>query len=115
MDPSSLAEQLNAEREKTLERIAALARDREGIIESTVSTGVDDEHDPEGATIAFERAQIEALLDQSRRHLSDLDLALRRLDEGAYGQCEVCGAPIPADRLTARPTARTCIGCASRR
>lgn len=42
MDPSSLADQLNAEREKTLERIAALAHDREGVIESTVSTGVDD-------------------------------------------------------------------------
>ncbi|WP_285630807.1 TraR/DksA family transcriptional regulator [Actinoallomurus iriomotensis] len=111
----SLADQLNAEREKTLERIAALAHDREGVIESCVSTGVDDEHDPEGATIAFERAQIEALLDQSRRHLSDLDRALRRLDEGAYGRCEVCGAPIAAERLAARPTALTCIACASRR
>jgi DnaK suppressor protein len=114
MDPS-LAEQLNAEREQTIERIAALNHDRDGIIESSVSTGVDDEHDPEGATIAYERAQIEALLDQSRRHLSELDRALRQLDAGAYGVCEVCGTPIAAERLAARPTARTCITCASRR
>lgn len=114
MDPS-LADQLNAEREQTMERIAALAQERQSVIDSTESTGVDDEHDPEGATIAFERTQVEALLDQSRRHLSELDRALRRLDEGAYGTCEVCGTPIAPERLAARPTARTCIACASRR
>jgi RNA polymerase-binding protein DksA len=113
-DPSSLEEQLNAERMRTLERIAALNRDRDGIIESSVSTSLDDEHDPEGATIAFERAQIESLLDQSRRHLSDLDRALRQLDEGGYGTCERCGRPIAPERLAARPTASTCISCATR-
>jgi DnaK suppressor protein len=113
-DPSSPAERLAAERTRTLERIAALSRDREGIMESTTSASVDDEHDPEGATIAFERSQIEALLDQSRRHLSELDRALRQLDAGAYGMCESCGAPIGAERLAARPTATTCIACASR-
>lgn len=113
-DPSSLAERLAAERTRTLERIAALNRDREGIMESTTSTGVDDEHDPEGATIAFERSQIDALLDQSRRHLSELDRAMRQLAAGAYGTCESCGAPIAAERLAARPTATTCIACASR-
>jgi DnaK suppressor protein len=114
MDPS-LADQLNAEREQTIERIAALAHERQTVIDSTVQTGVDDEHDPEGATIAWERAQVEALLEQSRNHLSELDRALRRLDEGGYGVCEVCGDPIAPERLAARPTARTCIGCASRR
>lgn len=113
-DPSSLKDQLSTERTRTLERIEALNRDRDGIIESTTSTGVDDEHDPEGATIAFERSQIESLLDQSRRHLGELDRAMRQLDEGAYGMCESCGAPIAAERLAARPTASTCITCASR-
>jgi DnaK suppressor protein len=112
--PSSLEERLAEERTRTLERIEALNRDRDGIIESSISTSVDDEHDPEGATIAFERSQIEALLDQSRRHLSELDRALRQLAEGDYGTCESCGAPIAPERLAARPTARTCIGCAAR-
>src|SRR3954467_9814904 len=93
-DRSSLEELLATERTLTLERIAALNRDRDGIIESTTSTGVDDEHDPEGATIAFERSQIESLLDQSQRHLSELDRAMRQLEEGGYGTCEDCGAPI---------------------
>ena len=114
MSPSSLEEQLTAERLRTLERIAALDRDRIGLIESSTCTGVDDEHDPEGATIAFERAQIEALLDQSRRHLSELDRSLRQLEEGAYGRCETCGDPIAPERLAARPTASTCITCAAR-
>ena len=111
---SSLEEQLTAERLRTLERIAALDRDRIGLLESSTCTGVDDEHDPEGATIAFERAQIEALLDQSRRHLSELDRSLRRLEEGAYGRCEICGDPIAPERLAARPTASTCITGAAR-
>jgi RNA polymerase-binding transcription factor DksA len=112
-DPS-VAELLATERARTLERIAALNHDRDGIIESTMSTGVDDEHDPEGATIAFERSQIESLLDQSQRHLSELDRALRQVEEGGYGTCESCGGPIAAERLAARPTAGTCIACASR-
>jgi DnaK suppressor protein len=106
-------ERLTAERLRTLERIAALDHDRDGIIESSTATGVDDEHDPEGATSAFERAHLEALLDQARRHLSEVDRALRRLDEGGYGRCESCGSPIAPERLAARPTARTCIGCAA--
>ncbi len=82
-------------------------------MEAAAGIGIDDEHDPEGATIAFERSQIEALLDQSRRHLSELDRALRRIQEGEYGICERCGHPIAPDRLTARPSASTCISCAS--
>jgi DnaK suppressor protein len=109
----SLRELLAEERVRTLERRQALNRDRDGIIES--STNVDDEHDPEGATIAFERAQIEALIDQANRQLADLDRALRRIEEGDYGDCERCGRPIAPERLAARPTARTCIECASRR
>ncbi|GAA0341980.1 TraR/DksA C4-type zinc finger protein [Actinoallomurus spadix] len=110
----SPARALHAERTSTLEQIAALTRDWEGIVESTGQIGVDDEHDPEGATIAFERSQVESLLDQARRHLADLDRAVERLGEGTYGICEGCGRPIAPERLLARPTARTCITCAAR-
>ena len=72
----------------------------------------DDEHDPEGATIAFERQQIVALTAQLQRSRADIEWALER--GSGYGTCEVCGEPIAPERLEARPTARTCIGCASR-
>ena len=74
----------------------------------------DDEHDPEGTTIAFERAQVSALLDRARRCIAELDEALERLDAGRYGVCVDCGGPIAPDRLVARPSARTCIACANR-
>lgn len=37
--------------------------------------------------------------------------ALRRLDEGTYGACERCAAPIPLERLEAIPHARRCVNC----
>jgi DnaK suppressor protein len=104
---------LEAERQAGLERLAALERDHAGIIDAADSTNADDEHDPEGATMAFEREHVAALLDQTREHLSQVDAALRRLNDGGYGQCERCGEPIAAARLEARPTATTCIKCAS--
>ena len=76
------------------------------------SSNADDEHDPEGATIAFERQQLAALLDQARRRLADVEAALERRAAGRYGVCENCGRPIAPERLAARPAARTCIDCA---
>jgi len=105
---------LEAERQAALDRLAALERDHAGIVDAANSANSDDEHDPEGATIAFEREHVAALLDQTREHVRQVDAALRRLDEGTYGRCEQCGQPIAAGRLKARPTATTCIACASR-
>jgi DnaK suppressor protein len=109
------AERLAAARAGTLQRLNGLARELAGIIESSSSAGTDDEHDPEGATIAFERQHTAALLSQARQHLAEIDAAMARLAEGSYGVCADCGRPIGAARLAARPAATTCIACASRR
>jgi DnaK suppressor protein len=106
---------LAAERQRTLEQIAALMRDFAGIVEAAAGVATDDEHDPEGATIAFERAQVSALLSQSRDRLAALEHALVRVEDGSYGACERCGRPIAPERLAARPDAATCIDCASTR
>ncbi len=103
---------LDADRVETLARIEALGREHAGIVAASADANADDEHDPEGATIAFERAQLDAVLDQARRHLSDLDLALARVAAGVYATCEICRGPISTGRLDARPVARTCIECA---
>jgi DnaK suppressor protein len=95
------------------EQVAALARQLRDIIEASRNANADDEHDPEGSTIAFERSQLTALLGQAQERLAEVDRALRRHDEGSYGICEVCGQPIAAERLAVRPSARTCVGCAS--
>ena len=91
---------------------AILARDLEALFTASRDSNADDEHDPEGATIGFERAQLTALLAAARERIAEVDDALRRVDEGAYGSCEVCGRPIAPARLEARPFARHCMECA---
>jgi DnaK suppressor protein len=105
---------LLAERASVLGRITALERDFASLVESAASGGADDEHDPEGATLAFERQHVAALIEQGRRQLRGIDETIGRLDAGGYGLCAGCGQPIPAERLAARPTARTCVRCAGR-
>jgi RNA polymerase-binding transcription factor len=110
---AAIRDALAAERQQTLDRMAAVSREFDGIVAASEGVATDDEHDPEGATIAFERAQLAALADQAREHLAELDEALDRLRQGRYGRCERCGQPIAAGRLAARPAARTCIACAA--
>jgi DnaK suppressor protein len=112
MDPDA-REALSAEQAEVAVRVAALSRSLEDIVAASLSSNADDEHDPEGSTIAFERAQVTALLAQARTHLAEATEALQRLDAGRYGRCERCEGPIAAERLLAGPTARTCIHCAS--
>jgi DnaK suppressor protein len=103
---------LTEEHRRTTARLAGLTDDHAGIVEASRDSNADDEHDPEGATIAFERSQVSALVRQARAHLREVQAAGRRLQDGSYGRCEVCGAAIAAGRLEARPVARTCVGCA---
>jgi DnaK suppressor protein len=107
------ADLLATERAGTIERIAGLERELAGVMESAAG-GADDEHDPEGATLAFERQHLAALLSQARQQLARIDAALRRIADGSYGRCAICGQPIGPGRLAARPAAATCIRCADR-
>ncbi len=84
----------------------------DAIVKARLDSNNDDEHDPEGSTLAFERSQSDALRRQAEQRLGDIAAALARLDAGTYGRCEVCGKRIAHARLEARPTARTCIDCA---
>ena len=107
------AEALERERQETLQRLASLTDDFAGVVAASRDSNADDEHDPEGATIAFERSQLDALANQARGHLAEIDAAVARLEDGTYGVCERCGRPIGDARLRARPVARACITCAS--
>ncbi len=105
---------LERERAETLHRLGLLTRQFDEVVAAAQDSNADDEHDPEGATIAFERSQLAAVIDQLRTRLIDVEAALARVEDGSYGVCEGCGGQIAAQRLEARPTARTCIRCASR-
>jgi DnaK suppressor protein len=106
-------ELLEAEREQALRRLSSLTGDFNEVVAASRDANADDEHDPEGATIAFERSQVAALVLQVQDHLAEVTAALERLTAGTYGICEKCGQPIAQARLEARLSARTCIGCAS--
>jgi RNA polymerase-binding protein DksA len=107
-----MTDPLDAERAAALAQIEALTAEFDSVVAASKASNADDEHDPEGATIAFERQQVVALLDQARRRLADVEAALARRAAGDYGICENCGRPIAPERLAVRPAARTCIDCA---
>ena len=114
MDGDTARRRLEAERDEARLRLARLTGDYTAVVAASRDSNADDEHDPEGATIAFERSQIGALARQAEHHITEVDAALGRLEDGTYGVCEDCGGPIAAGRLDVRPVARACITCASR-
>ena len=112
MDESTARDLLTDERAATVERVQTLAGSLSDIVSNTDGANSDDEHDPEGSTIAFERAQVTALLASARASLEALDEALARLSGGTYWVCQRCGGEIAPERLAARPAAVHCIACA---
>jgi RNA polymerase-binding transcription factor DksA len=95
LDSTAVRARLLELRRETERLLAALTGSYVDIVDASESSNADDEHDPEGATIAFERSQVGAFLAQAR--------------------AERCNHAIPAERLEVRPLARTCIACADRR
>lgn len=107
------AARLEEERRRLLASITSRDADVAGIVAAREGSNVDDEHDPEGATIAFERSQADHAADSARRRLAAVESALRRVEDGTYGVCEVCGRPIGEGRLEALPAAARCVRCAA--
>ncbi|MBV9951609.1 MAG: TraR/DksA C4-type zinc finger protein [Acidimicrobiia bacterium] len=112
MERDDLGRRVRAELDLTRARITALEAGFEDVVRSAEDVATDDEHDPEGHTIAFERQQLASLLDESRTQAGELAAAIARLESGTYGSCEVCGRPIGDARLEALPATRRCIACA---
>jgi DnaK suppressor protein len=110
-DDDRIRSELLAERAAVEAQLVDLNREFAAVVHAQRDVATDDEHDPEGSTIAYERARTLALADQARDRLAAVDAALIRLDGETYGICARCGGPIAAERLAARPTAEFCIRC----
>ncbi len=108
------AARIAAARADATTRSAALTTQIEALAEQQALTTHDDEHDPEGVTIGFERAQILGLLAGAREEIAALDRAASRLRAGTYGRCLNCGCEIPDARVEALPAAETCLNCAGK-
>ncbi len=130
MQRSRVTADLLARRRRLSLLVSDLEAEAEGLAGATAA-GPDDEHDPEGSTVGFERARVAALLAAARRSLAEVDDALSRADrlrgrsggrsgsrsDGRAGArampCSRCGAPIPPARLRALPEASSCVRCAA--
>lgn len=114
VDEDRMRQLLAAEREDAQRLIASLSNGIDEVSAAREGDNSDDEHDPEGATLAFERSQAATLLDQSRARLQDIAEAVTRLDNGEFGICVDCGITIAEARLEIRPYAARCVDCAAR-
>ena len=111
---SKLRARLVLDLEDTRDLISQLVVDLESMRESRQDVATDDEHDPEGPTLAFERSQATAVLDDTKAHFSSIEEALQLVDGEEFGVCLGCGGRIPFARLDARPYTRYCVACAVR-
>lgn len=98
---SSLRARLTEEAEQLQAQLRELGRD-----ESTLAY---DDNFADSGQVAAEQGENQALAARLRDQLDDVELALRKLDEGQYGRCEVCGNPIGEARLEVMPATRFCI------
>jgi len=74
-----------------------------------------DQNFADSSQVTAERGEVEALANSLKESLAEVEHALAKFEAGTYGLCESCGEPIAPARLEAKPAARLCINCASRR
>jgi len=68
-------------------------------------------HMADAGTDNFDRDFALSMVSNEQEALYEIDDALKRLENGNYGTCEVCGKPIPKKRLNAIPWARLTVDC----
>lgn len=102
-----LTAQLRSERLRILGNIEALHHEfGSSITEGTDEHGLES-HLADQGTITFLRERDLSIEDHEERLLVEIDAALKRIEDGTYGVCEVDGNDIEFERLQALPWART--------
>ncbi|GCE20536.1 TraR/DksA family transcriptional regulator [Dictyobacter kobayashii] len=99
---------INARRMFLENKLAALQKRLEEL-RIKEKTELAEEDLEESATRASDTELEEAMLTEEMKLVRDIKNALKRIDEGTYGYCRVCGQPIPARRLEALPWAELCV------
>lgn len=111
IDATAARHRLDAERRRLVSLLGGL---REGLSQEPESASVEelsdyDQHPADTATETFNRERDLSTMESVEAELADIDRALQRLSEGAYGRCAVCGRAISAERLEALPATPYCI------
>jgi RNA polymerase-binding protein DksA len=103
---------LEQERDRLTSAVGFLQDENPGTIEDElgeVGSGGTDNHLGDTASATFDRELDQGLEEGAQQTLAEIEAALKRIDAGTYGICEVCGKPIGEDRLRAIPWAKLCI------
>ncbi|HEX3299260.1 MAG TPA: TraR/DksA C4-type zinc finger protein [Actinomycetota bacterium] len=105
-----LRERLTSEREELAAQLTTIEDQAFAATQSDMSgdVGVDDESADAG-TATFEREKELSIEQNVRDLIQKIDRALKRIEDGTYGICEVCGKPIEKARIKALPYVDLCI------
>lgn len=110
IDTARARMRLAAERARLEQVMAAAHRVAEASAAQAHMGGPQVDHPTEEAAVeAFEMEKDELVEQRVTEDLAEVDAALRRLVDGTYGRCEVCGQEISAERLDAVPATRLCL------
>jgi DnaK suppressor protein len=83
----------------------------EGSLEEETEEETFDNHPADVATATYMRELDYTIEDNTEHVIAEIDVALKRIEEGTYGTCVRCGSPIAEARLEAMPYATKCIEC----
>jgi DnaK suppressor protein len=107
---------VNKERMKKFKKVFLAQRSsilfNDKIIREDFNVSADDRYDEiDQATTDMEQSMRMRLRSREMLYLRKVDEALKRIEEGVFGECDDCGEDIELRRLEARPTATLCIAC----
>ena len=112
IDTDEFRKRLEDQRARLTHAVDFLEKENPGSMSDELgelAEGGTDNHLGDTASVMYDRELDEGLEEGAQQTLSEIDAALKRIDDGTYGICEVCGKPIGAERLAAIPWARLCI------
>jgi RNA polymerase-binding transcription factor DksA len=111
---------IKAQREKLLQLRDAMVDSMAGVAQDTLRARAEGSeasafgmHQADAGSDAYDRDFALSLLSQEQDALYEIDEALKRIDLGTYGKCEMSGKPISRARLEAIPFARFTVECQS--
>ena len=108
LDLDAIRRELEARRDETRDRVAALAKRPERGASQGFGKRIGD-----GTVEAISRLTDIGVGTSLETTLERTERALAKLDAGTYGLCDACGQPIAPKRLQAMPDVVLCIECAA--
>jgi DnaK suppressor protein len=111
---------IRKQKEKLLQLRDAMVDSMAGVAQGTLRSRAEGSeasafgmHQADAGSDAYDRDFALSLLSQEQDALYEIDEALKRIELGTYGKCEMSGKPIPRARLEAIPFARFTVECQS--